>query len=70
MIVAVTGGTGFVGASLVRAHLAKGDEVRVLSRGRSSPVTGEARMVQGDLTMAQEFVGADILYHCAGELRR
>lgn len=33
----VIGGTGFVGRALVRALVARGDRVRVLSRGRTNP---------------------------------
>lgn len=73
MIVAVTGGTGFVGAGVVRAHLERGDDVRVLTRREASPACGGARLVRGDLSggeIPREFLrGADVLYHCAGELR-
>ncbi len=71
MIVAITGGTGFIGRKLVQHHLAQGDEVRVLSR-RAAAETGVTRH-RGDLSSAtelQSFVaGADVLYHCAGEIR-
>lgn len=71
MIVAITGGTGFIGRKLVQRHLAQGDEVRVLSR-RAVGETG-VRWHYGDLSAAvdlQAFVdGADVLYHCAGEIR-
>ncbi len=75
MIIAITGGTGFIGKNLVLRHLAQGDEVRVLSR-RPQGKSGLPDAVQwhhGDLSAARElqaFVdGADILYHCAGEIR-
>ena len=75
MIVAITGGTGFVGRRLVQRHLARGDEVRVLSR-RAPPGVGlpaSLRWCLGDLAAAGDlghFVDrADVLYHCAGELR-
>jgi NAD dependent epimerase/dehydratase family enzyme len=32
MIIAITGGTGFIGKKLVSFHVARGDAVRVLSR--------------------------------------
>lgn len=71
MIAAVTGGTGFVGAALVPRLAARFSEVRVLSRRQSAPPG--ARLVRGDLRSdsLDAFVeGADVLFHCAGELRR
>lgn len=66
MIVAITGGTGLIGAEIVGRHLAAGDEVRVLSRSRGP--------YRADLTDPEaEFdafvANADVLYHCAGEIR-
>lgn len=73
MVVAVTGGTGFVGAGVVKMHLSRGDEVRVLTRRESVPSLAEACLVRGDLANGdipkQLVTGADVLYHCAGELR-
>ena len=80
MIVAVTGGSGFIGAALVRRLLERGHTVRVLSRrGVASGcalVTGEdnLQLFRGDLLDPdgdfKAFVeGADVLYHCAGEIR-
>ncbi len=76
MIVAITGGTGFIGAKLVARHLAQGDTVRLLSR---RPVAGPAgnglvTVHRGDLavdgTDLRPFVdNAEVLYHCAGEIR-
>ena len=75
MIAAITGGTGFIGRKLVLRHLARGDEVRVLSR-RAPSESGLPDSVKlwpgdlGDMTSMQSFVnGADVLYHCAGEIR-
>jgi len=75
MIVAITGGTGFIGRKLVLRHLQRGDEVRVLSR-RSPGESGlpdSVRWNRGDLSCTgdlQSFVDkADVLYHCAGEIR-
>jgi len=75
MIVAITGGTGFIGKKLVLRHLAQGDQVRVLSR----QIPGEAGLpdsvvwCRGDLdaseSLASFLEGADVLYHCAGEIR-
>ncbi len=77
MIVAITGGTGFVGQRLVARHVARGDTVRVLTR-RTPGETRFDRSVQhfpGDLTSddtpLNAFVrNADVIYHCAGKLRR
>ena len=75
MIVAITGGTGFVGSGLVLRHLAMGDIVRLLSRQPKAKLgTVEIPVShQGDLTNENfdpsSFVdGADVLYHCAGEI--
>jgi len=71
MIVAITGGTGFIGQKLVSRHLAQGHEVRVLSRRKA--VEPGAKLCSGDLSdtdALRAFVdAADILYHCAGEIR-
>lgn len=75
MIVAITGGTGFIGRKLVQRHIARGDEVRVLTRqSRAAAGLPNATLLfAGDLVGAadlQAFVaGADVLYHCAGEIR-
>ncbi len=76
MIVAITGGTGFIGLKLVLRHLAQGDEVRVLSR-RASGESGLPDAVDihrgdlpGGIENLESFVGGvDVLYHCAGEIR-
>jgi nucleoside-diphosphate-sugar epimerase len=73
MIVAVTGGTGFIGSAVVRAHLARGDQVRILTRRAGVHPWPGVRYVNGDLArgdVPSGFAeGADVLYHCAGELR-
>lgn len=75
MIIAITGGTGFIGRELVERHLARGDTVRVLTR-RTASAAGLPQGVavfQGDLVAGaslHDFVDqADVLYHCAGEVR-
>lgn len=76
MKVAITGGSGFIGRKLVYRHLSQGDELRVLSRrasGDDIDTRGLLKWYQGDLLTnenLESFVdGADILYHCAGEIR-
>ena len=72
MIIAITGGGGFIGSLLVDKHLEQGDQVRLLSRNTLL----ERKNVQyffGDLSNSSvdlsDFVdGVDILYHCAGEV--
>jgi len=75
MIVAITGGTGFIAKKLVLCHLARGDAVRVLSR-RPPAQSGLPAAVghwQSDLVSSVDIrpfvAGADVLYHCAGEVR-
>lgn len=73
--VAITGGTGFIGRRLVAAHLAAGDEVRLLTRrpaaaapaGVLPHVVDLGRARPRDLDRFADDV--DVLYHCAGELR-
>lgn len=73
MIVAITGGTGFIGRRLARRHLSQGDVVRVLSRGGAAEPPKGVRVYRGDLAqgraepLADFLDGADVLYHCAGE---
>jgi len=73
--IAITGGTGFVGSSLVRAHLAMGDSVRILTRKESNifSESDNLHFFYGDLLDANllldDFLsGVDVLYHCAAEL--
>lgn len=75
MIIAITGGTGFIGRKLVLRHLERGDEVRVLSRNSPSEagLPDSVHWFRGDLGGASDLQafadGADVLYHCAGEIR-
>jgi len=74
MIVAITGGTGFIGNKLALYHLARRDEVRVLSRSASGlpGSSGSVKYFPGDLLNVDSLLsfvdGADVLYHCAGQL--
>ena len=75
MRVFVTGGTGFVGAHLVRALVARGDQVTCLVR---TPTKAQAlgwrgvRIVRGDLDDARALrdgaAGAEVVYHVAGRI--
>ena len=73
--VAITGATGFIGRKLAMRHMAQGDQVRVLSRRTpdESGLSASVHWFSGDLTGVtdlQAFVAdADVLYHCAGEIR-
>jgi nucleoside-diphosphate-sugar epimerase len=75
MKVAVTGGAGFIGERLVVHHLARGDSVRVLTRGTGAQHRSMAGVLwhTGDLadpcSPLESFVeDIDVLYHCAGEI--
>jgi len=71
----VTGGTGFVGAHLVRALRARGDAVTCLVR---SPARAQAlgwtdiRLIRGDLddvgALREGCDGAEVIYHVAGRI--
>ena len=74
MNVAITGGTGFIGRKLVLRHLGRGDHVRVLSRRPlvMSGLPDSVEWFEGDLIAFDHILplvdGADVLYHCAGQL--
>jgi nucleoside-diphosphate-sugar epimerase len=76
MKAAMTGGSGFIGAPLVRRLLKDGHSVRFLSRSKPKKETPEnpnLTFVRADLrdenAELENFIGdADILFHCAGEL--
>jgi dihydroflavonol-4-reductase len=68
----VTGGTGFVGANVVRALLKRGVEVRALVRPRSDTRnldSLEVEVVAGDLrdrgSLEAALAGCDMVYHVA-----
>ncbi len=74
--VLVTGGTGFVGAHLVRALLEQGRSVRALSRANSDRRLLEGLPVEwvvgdlGDATSLDRAVaGCELVYHCAADYR-
>jgi uncharacterized protein YbjT (DUF2867 family) len=65
----VTGGTGALGSELVPRLVAKGHDVRVLSRRANPRVAPGARAVRGDLVTGEgvsgAVTGAEIIVHCA-----
>lgn len=72
MKVLITGSSGFIGAAVTRAVLAKGDEVRVLVRLNSNLKNLEGlpvETVQGDLqdplSLKKAIAGCEGLYHVA-----
>ena len=74
-VVAITGGTGFIGSRLVRKHLNKGDAVRILTRRdlRQCRILAGTQLFNGDIVNDTDVLhrfarGADILYHCAAEI--
>jgi nucleoside-diphosphate-sugar epimerase len=72
----VTGGTGFVGAHLVKALCARGDAVTALVRrpalAQQLGWDPEIRLVRGDLddaaALREGCAGADVVYHVAGKI--
>jgi dihydroflavonol-4-reductase len=76
MTTLVTGGTGFIGAHLVRALLARGESVRCLARAgsRRDNLEGlDVEIATGDLCDPQSIraavAGCDAVYHCAADYR-
>jgi len=74
--VLVTGASGFVGAAVARAALARGFRTRVLMRSNSNRanIAGlEVEPVEGDMrdtgSMAQALTGARYLFHVAADYR-
>lgn len=66
MILAVTGGTGFVGGALIDRALAAGHRVRALTR-RPQPDRSGVTWIAGDLADPGDLcVGADAVVHVAG----
>ncbi|WP_445192076.1 NAD-dependent epimerase/dehydratase family protein [Sphingomonas sp. Tas61C01] len=66
MILAITGGTGFVGGHLIDLALAAGHEVRALTR-RAQVARAGVTWVEGSLASPGSLaVGADAIIHVAG----
>ena len=76
MNVFVTGGTGFVGAHLVKALRARGDTVTALVRrpalAQQLGWGTDIRLLRGDLddeaALRDGCAGADVVYHVAGKI--
>jgi nucleoside-diphosphate-sugar epimerase len=71
----VTGGTGFVGAHLVQALRARGDQVTCLVRNAAKAQAlgwTDVRLVRGDLDDAAALrdgcAGVEVIYHVAGRI--
>jgi nucleoside-diphosphate-sugar epimerase len=72
-VVCVTGGTGFIGRSLVVRLLAEGHQVRVLTRRSGKKLPAGVEVFRGDLGQPDCFLedflqGADLLFQCAAEM--
>lgn len=75
MKIIVTGATGFVGGALIRALVARGDDVAALARATADrtplaglPLTWITADVTQPATLAGQFSGADAIIHAAGML--
>ncbi len=75
-LIAITGGTGFIGHAIGRQLLAQGYSLRMLVRNprKLSPDTLQAAsLIQGDLadqdSLNRLVQGADAVIHCAGNVR-
>lgn len=68
MILAITGGTGFVGGHLLRRAVAEGHTVRALTRRPQPPLAGVA-WIAGDLADPGDLCGgAEAVVHVAGTI--
>ena len=73
MIIAITGGSGFIGKQLANDYIQQGHQVRLLSR-KSTLKKTSAKYFFGDLSDSSDDLcsfldDVDILYHCAGETK-
>ncbi|MBD1552064.1 NAD-dependent epimerase/dehydratase family protein [Pseudomonas typographi] len=72
LVVALTGGSGFIGGQIARMLVAQGFNVRALSRTQSGLKKG-VFWVRGSLedtrSLAELVAGAGVVIHCAGAVR-
>jgi len=75
-VIAITGGTGFIGGTLIKRLATAGRRVQALIRPASihkQPGDGAVKWIQGDLedvdSLGQMVHGADVIVHCAGAVR-
>lgn len=72
MVIAITGGTGFIGKHLIARLLETNEEIRVLSRCGDMESRHGVAYYQGDLMQEESLMGflddVDVLYHCAGQV--
>lgn len=70
---ALTGASGFIGSSVLKALLQAGWQVRALARRAWPDAEPGAEFIQGSLSDAaalkQLCTGAEVLVHCAGQVR-
>src|SRR5678815_832691 len=69
----VTGGAGFIGSSIARALLARGDKVRILDnffsgkRENLADIAKDIELIEGDIrdraTTARACAGVEVVYH-------
>ena len=69
----VTGGAGFIGSSIARALLARGDKVRVIDnfssgkRENLADVAGDIELIEGDIrdpaALARACAGVEVVFH-------
>jgi UDP-glucose 4-epimerase len=69
MRVLVTGGTGFVGSSIVEKLRTMGQDVTVLSRGIHNRTIPGVKYIQKNITdIDREVINADVIIHCASTI--
>ena len=68
--VALTGGTGFLGAAIIEALRERGDNIRALARNPRKLTGLGIEVIEGDLDHTQALdalaAGAEVVIHCAG----
>src|SRR5688572_10182414 len=77
-MVLVTGGTGFIGAYIIKELISKGYSVRAIRRGITVPnfidssILNQVQWVEGDIldvvSMEEAMTGVDYVIHAAGKV--